>query len=285
MRTLKHTLVVGVSCIATLACSTSVKAQTIIVGTGGEYESLFSNPGDVSVNPPDGGLLTLEFGGSTGPTDVEDWTLSAQGGAGVSVAGLGLLETGAQTALTGNSLQFNVTDNNDSLVGLLGINTTITTSWAATYTFDTPGSEVGLTANTLYQFSFDYDGQNGLLDNTLNLNPTLTFELLDGSGNPIDEALNGSLINLVGLLGGTGSGTANFSFTTGDTVAAGPASIRFTGSADLNATALGLGTQFAEFSGMQMTAAPVPEPAGALLFIVGGTALLIFRRPLRTSRA
>lgn len=265
---------------------TGAFAQLVITGPGGLYPTPFAPAGSVLVDPPDGGLLTVAFGGSAGPAAIGNWDLSATGGASVTTLALELLEYGSETSLTGTSLVFGSSTVHPTLLSLIGSGTSITSSWDATLTFDQPGSLFSLSPNTTYSVSFFADGQNGLLSNTLNISPSFTFEFLDGAGNPVQEQGGSSVLNLFGLFGnGVTSGTANFTFTTGSSVAAGAAAIRFSGDADLNTTALNLGTQFAEVSNLSITASPVPEPHGALLLGSAGIYFFGWRRRLSHKRS
>ncbi len=130
------------------------------------------------------------------------------------------------------------------------------------------GNELLLAPNSTYQVSFDVDGSSGLLNSTLGLFPSFGFEFLDGDGDAIGSIGEGSLVNIIGLdllgiIGSPpGSGRATVQFQTGSSVAAGPAGLRFTGSALLPATALGLGTEFASVSNIQISAVPEPSVMG-----------------------
>lgn len=261
-----------------LAASCDLMADPL-VGPGSSYTSIFSPSGSATVDTPDGGLLSLSLGGSVGPTAIGLWDVQAAGGASVSLVGLGLLETGSQVALTGSSLQFNVSNNDSSLLGFLGTGTSIASSWGATATFNTPGLELTLAPNTRYDLSFDVDGHNGLLETGLGINPNFNVQLLDGNGNALNSTSSGTLISIAGLLGsGVTSGTVNLSFVTDSSVASGPIGVKFGGDANLNTTALGLGTNFATVSNLSLSATPVPEPSGAGLIFVTGVCLALRRR-------
>ncbi len=248
--------------------------QSIVNGTS--YPSLFGPASDVTVNPPNGGLLNIQVGGTASGPLGDYWTAFASGGASVSVLGIGLTETGAQVALTGSALEFNVS--NSAAVGDLldaGLNG-LSASWTATADFDQAGNQLLLAPNTIYRVSFDVDGSNGLLNSTLGITPSFSVQLLDGSGSAVGTAGSGTLVNIVGLLGtGVPSGRASVDFVTGSSVnGINPAALRFNGSATLNATALGLGTNFATISNVNISA--VPEPSIYGLSCLG--ILTFFRR-------
>jgi MYXO-CTERM domain-containing protein len=164
----------------------------------------------------------------------------------------------------------------------VGIGLGLAMTWSATATFDAAGQELLLLPNSIYQVSFDVDGSNGLLNSTLGIVPTFGLEMLDGAGNPINSPVEGgTLVNVIGLelLGIIGSppesGRAVVQFQTGANVPAGPAGLRFTGSAFLPATALNLGTNFATISNIGVSAVPEPSAAGLGLL---GLALALRRR-------
>ncbi len=227
------------------------------------------------MNPPNGGLLSLAFGGSTGTVGVGQWDIAATGGLSASLLFGGvLIESGSRTQVTSNSITFGIQPVDDGLLNILA--TSVSSTWSAQYTFDQPGNIFSIDAGQTYTVSFDIDGQNGLLSNTLNIAPMFRFSFLDGNGNAIAEAGGGSLLSLVGLFGGSPTGTASFTFTPNASVA-GAASILFEGSANLNTTALGLGNQFAEISNISISAVPVPEPSSALLIAAVGMAVLLRR--------
>lgn len=264
-----------VLCLA--ATLTSGRAQTPLVGPGSSYTNIFSPASDVTFDVPGGGLLsiTLSNGSTTQSSGI--WDLTAQGGANANILFIGLLESGAQTQLTGSTLKFNISNDNDSLLGLLGVGTSIHYGWEATAYFDTPGSVLGFSDLNNYHISFDVDGDNGLLDSVAGLNPSLSFELIDGLGNSLASDGNGSLINVGGLLGGLTSGTVNLDYNVIGSVPTGPVGIRFRGDATVGATALGLGTDFATISNVSITATPIPEPAALLLIAVLGAVSVLAR--------
>jgi hypothetical protein len=251
--------------------------QTLVDSSN--YGDLFGPSGSsLTVNPPDS-LIGLTLGGSaSGPLGTY-WDAEAQGGASLKIV-VGVAETGAQVALNNGELQFNVSNNESSILGALGTGLSLDLDWAATATFDKSGSELLLAPNTTYQLTFDVDGSNGLLNSTLGIFPTFGVELLDGNGDAVDAAGGGTLVNIIGLelLGIVGSppqsGRAVVQFQTGSTVASGPAGIRFTGSALAPATVLNLGTEFASVTNLQIAA--VPEPS--VLGLAGLGAFAVFRR-------
>lgn len=252
--------------------------QSLVDGTN--YPGLFGPDDDVTVIPPPPGVLDLTLGGSATGALGDFWEAEANGGARLSALGITLAQTGAQVALEGGELQFNLSNDPDSLLGALGIGTSLAVDWSATAVFDLPGNELLLAPNSTYQIIFDVDGSNGLLNSTLGLTPTFGLELLDGSGNAVDAAGGGTLVNIIGLelLGIVGSpplsGRAVVNFQTGASVASGPAGVRFTGSALLPATALNLGTEFASITSFQVVAVPEPSALG----LAGLGALALFRR-------
>lgn len=253
-------------------------AQTALVGPGSSYAAPFSPSGSVTHDVPGGGLLSLTLSNGTTTGSVGGWDLSAQGGANISLLGLGLVESGAQTSLTGSSLRFGVSNDTDSLLGALGTGSSLAFAWHATAWFDSPGVELGFSPNTTYHISFDVDGSNGLLGSVLGVTPSFTFEFIDGAGNPLISDSSGTLINIAGILGtGVTTGTVQLDYTLGGTVPTGPIGIRFSGDALLDATALGVGTDFATVSNLGLTASVVPEP-GAISLVLAGAMLLGTRR-------
>ncbi len=262
--------------------------QTLVDGTN--YPGLFGPADDVTVSTPipDGTALGLVIGGSATGNLGSYWTAHATGGVVLGsdlplLPEVRVLETGAQVALNGSALQFKINNDPDSLLGEVGIGAGLALTWSATATFDAAGKELFLLPNSVYQVSFDVDGSNGLLKSTLGLFPTFGLEMLDGAGHAIDcPAEDGSLVNIIGLelLGIIGSppesGRAVVQFETGASVPAGPAGLRFTGSALLPATALNLGTNFATISNISVTA--VPEPSALGLSLLGLACILRRRR-------
>lgn len=261
--------------------------QTLVDGSN--YPGLFLPEDDVTVTAPPlpgGTLLGVHLGGSASGSLGNYWQAQASGGAvlGSNILGeLRLSETGAQVALDNGALEFNISNNPNSVLGALGVGLGLTMNWSATATFDEPGKELFLLPNTIYRVVFDVDGSNGLLKSTLGLTPSFGIEMLDGNGNAIDSpAEDGSLVNIIGLelLGIIGSppesGRAVVDFQTGSSVGSGAAGLRFTGSAILPATALNLGTNFATISNISVTA--VPEPSALTLGFFGAAFALRRRR-------
>ncbi|MBE7498245.1 MAG: hypothetical protein HS117_25185 [Verrucomicrobiaceae bacterium] len=192
---------------------------------------------------------------------------------------LSLTESAAQTTLSGAGLQFNISNDNDSLLGLLGTGTSVHYAWEAVAYFDTPGIALSYASDTIYNISFDVDGNNGLLDTVAGLTPSFTFELIDGLGNALASDTSGTLVNIAGLLGnGVPTGTIDLDYTLGGIVPTGPVGIRFRGDALVGASALSLGTDYATISNLIITATPVPEPDGVLLAGLSGLMALLQRK-------
>lgn len=255
-------------------------AQTPLVGTGSSYNSIFSTPDSVTYDVPGGGLLSITLSDGSATTSSGIWDLTAQGGANATIL-LSLTESAAQTTLSGSDLQFNISNDNDSLLGLLGVGTSVHYAWDAVAYFDNPGDVLGYSADTLYSISFDVDGNNGLLSSVAGLTPSFTFELIDGLGNALDSGGSGTLINIAGLLGtGVTTGTVNLAYTLGNSPPSGPIGVRFHGDALVGATALSLGTDFATISNLNISATPVPEPGGSALIASVGLLMLLCRRRL-----
>ncbi len=245
--------------------------QSLVDGT--TYPGLFGPDGSqVTVNPPDGALLDLSLGGSaSGPLGTH-WSAEANGGASVGLIGLGLLETGAQVALADGELEFNISNNNASLLGFLGSGTSLTLSWSATAAFDAAGNELLLAPNTTYQLSFDVDGNDGLFTSIAGVNPSFGVEFLDGEGTAVGSVGHGALVDILGLelLGIIGSPPeakrAVIRFQTGSSVAEGSAGVRFTGSAIAPVSLLEIGTEFASVTNLQIAAVPEPPIFGLACF-------------------
>lgn len=258
----------------------TLNAQTPLVGTGSSYSSIFPSSAPVTYDVPGGGLLSVTLSnGST--TDTRGlWDLTAQGGANATIL-LSLTESAAQATLTGASLQFGISNDNNSLLGLLGVGTSIHYGWQAVAYFDTPGDILSYAPNTHYSVSFDVDGNNGLLSSVAGLTPSFSFELIDGLGNTLASQSSGTLINIAGLLGsGVTTGTVNLDYILDGTVPTGPIGVRFTGDAIVGATALSLGTDFATISNLNISTTPVPEPGGSVLIASVGVLMLLRRRRL-----
>ncbi len=259
--------------------SDTVQGQTALVGGGSSYSNIFSAPDSIAYDVPGGGLLSLTLSNGSASKSSGIWDLTAQGGANATIL-LSLTESAAQTSLTGSALRFGVTNDNNSLLGLLGAGTSVHYAWSAEAYFDAAGSVLGYTADTIYNISFDVDGNNGLLSSVAGLTPQFSFELIDGAGNALASSGSGTLINIAGLLGtGVPTGTVNLSYTLGSTVPSGPIGIRFQGDALVGPSALSIGTDFASISNLNISATPVPEPGSCLL--IGATGLLVFLRRRR----
>lgn len=238
------------------------RGQTLV--DSDTHSGLFSPSADITVDPiPDPPPLVgvvldpPPANGSLG----NYWTATATGGAAVFALGLEAVSTGSRVALSNNSLQFNVSNDPQSLLGLLGSGVNLGLEWSATVTLDdSPGPVVTLEPNRTYRISFQVIDDSGLLDSTLDISPTFGVELLDGAGNPVGYVGGGTNASILGLqlapvLGGpNGAATATADFQTGPTVPAGAAAIRFTGSAILPATLLDIGTNFASVSDLKMAA-------------------------------
>lgn len=226
------------------------------------YPGLFGPAGNRTVTPPAipaAGLYQL--GGTVSGDLGTYWNATATGGAVVGtniLAELRIAESGARVALTGSALEFGLSNNPASVLGALGTGLSVATTWSATAVYDKPGDELILKPNTTYRIRFDVDAGSGLLSSTLAISPTFGVELLNGTGNPVAYSGGGTLANLVGLelltvVGApAGSGTAVVDFRTGTSVPTGSAGIRFTGSATIPATILGIGTTFARITNLQV---------------------------------
>ncbi|MBB5034243.1 PEP-CTERM sorting domain-containing protein [Prosthecobacter vanneervenii] len=259
----------------------TLSAQTTLVGSGSSsYSDLFPSSSPVTYDVPGGGLIsiTLSNGSTTATRGL--WDLTAQGGANATIL-LSLTESAAQATLTGTSLQFGVSNDNNSLLGLLGTGASIHYAWDAVAYFDTPGSILSYSPNTTYSVSFDVDGNNGLLSSVSGLTPSFTFELIDGSGNALTSNSNGTQINIAGLLGtGVPTGTISLTYTTDSSTPTGPIGVRFIGDAQVGSSALSLGTTYATISNLDITSTPVPEPGSCVLIGSVGVAMLLRRRRL-----
>ena len=264
-----------VTLFAAVSFAASSNAQTSLVGPGSSYPGIFS-PADAETHvTTGGGLLTLHLDNSTDSKTSGIWNLAAQGGANISVLGLGLLESDAQTQLTGTALQFNITNNPNSLLSSLGVGTSLHYGWNATADF----SSLSYTPFTTYHVSFDVNGSNGLLGSVAGVTPSFNFELVDGAGNPLASDSSGTLINIAGLLGtGVTTGTVSLDYTVAGTAPTGDIGIKFTGDATIGATAVGLGNDFATISNVSITA--VPEPGSGFLVAALGAVIILRRRRL-----
>lgn len=261
--------------VATLGIS---EGQTLVDGSN--YPGLFGPAESVTVDPitSSPGLSSLLKAVIDSETKVtgelgDYWTASATGGAEGYLLGIHTVSTGAQVALTGNSLEFKIDNDDNSLLGALGIGVSLALEWEATAKFDAPGDQLLLAPNTIYQVEFDVIGNEGLFSSTLGLIPQFGLELLDGNGNPVGAVGGGNLIDILGLelltIIGSPPDTqrAVAQFQTVGSVPGGAASIRFTGSALVPATALGIGEHYASVSGLSIT--QVPEPSSLVLGLLG----------------
>lgn len=258
----------------------SIYSQTSLVGSGSSYNDIFPSSPPVTYDVPGGGLVSVTLSDGSISASQGLWDLTAQGGANATIL-LSLTQSAAQVALTGSALQFQISNDNNSLLGLLGAGTSIHYAWQAVAYFNTPGDVLSYSSNTHYSVSFDVDGNNGLLSSVAGLTPSFTFELIDGLGNTLASDNSSSQINIAGLLGsGVTTGTVNLDYTLDSTVPTGPIGVRFTGDAQVGATALSLGTDFATISNLNITASPVPEPGGTMLIAAVGLLMLLRRRRL-----
>ena len=258
----------------------TVHAQTTLVGPGSSYTNVFNPASTLTYDVPGGGLLSITLSDGSISASSGLWDLTAQGGANATIL-FSLTESAAQTALSGSALEFNVSNDNNSLLGLLGVGTSIHYAWEAVAYFDTPGDILSYVPDTIYSVSFDVDGNNGLLSSVAGLTPSFTFELIDGFGNALTSDSSGTLINIAGLLGtGVPSGTLSLDYTLGGSVPSGTLGVRFRGDAVVGATALSLGTDFATISNLNISATPVPEPGGSMLIASTGLLMILRRRRL-----
>lgn len=254
-----------------LACSPGVSGGQVLVDSSSNYSDLFGPDGSEVTVDPTNSLVGLEFGGTETDSLGTYWNATAEGGASLKIL-VGVAETGAQVGLNDGELQFNISNNESSILGALGAGGALDLDWSATAIFDKTGSQLLLAPNTTYQLTFDVDGSNGLLNSTLGILPTFGVELLDGSGNAVGAVGGGTLVNILGLelLGIVGSpprsGRAVVQFQTGSTVASGAAGVRFTGSASAPAAVLGLGTEFASVTNLNVAIVPEPSALGLIGF-------------------
>ncbi|MDB6078284.1 MAG: hypothetical protein JWO82_2031, partial [Akkermansiaceae bacterium] len=183
--------------LATLAVSLTAHGQSLNIN-GTSYAGYFGPASNVTVTTPVTGLLDISFGGTKSGTLNSYWTAQADGGAVISALGIPLANTGAQVALTGSALEFNIS-NNTSVLGSLGIGTSLGLDWSATSKFNVGGNQLVLAPNTTYEVSFDLGTGSGLLNSTLGLTPHFGFQLLDGAGTAVGSVGSGSLVNILGL--------------------------------------------------------------------------------------
>lgn len=238
---------------------------------------------------PDGTLLSVTLGGSASGALGTYWQASASGAAvlGTNIIGptpqSNVADTEAKVSLDGTNLNFGMTNSATSILGSLGVGTSLGMSWSATSKFNVGGTnQLVLAPNTTYQVTFDVNSGNNLLNSTLGITPTFTVSLLDGAGTAVGAGSSGTLVNilglsLVGVTGGpTGSERATVNFTTGNTVGAGAASLNFSGSATLPTTVGNVGTTFASIS--NVTINTVPETSSFALALAGGVVTLLHRK-------
>lgn len=230
--------------------------------TPATYPGLFGPVDDVTVDLDLSGALLLKIGGEASGSLGTYWQAKAEGGAIVGV-NLGLIvvplaETGAQVKLTGSALQFNINSDPDTLLGALNTGVAVSLGWTATATFNAPGAVATLQPESVYRVTFDVDAGSGLLNSSLAVAPSFGMSLLDGAGQPVGSSTSGTLVNILGLtlenvIGApTLTKRATVKFKTGATVPAGAAGIRFTGAATLPAKILGIGTNFASISNLNL---------------------------------
>lgn len=261
--------------------SQAVNAETTLIGPGSSYVNIFSSPDSITYDVPGGGLISITLADGTASKTSGIWDLTAQGGANATIL-FSLTESAAETALTGTALEFNISNDNNSLLGLLGGGASVHYAWEAVAFFDTPGSVLGYEPDSIYSVSFDVDGNDGLLSSVAGLNPSFTFELIDQFGNALASNSDGTQVNIIGLLGtGVPTGTVTLDYTLDSSPPSGPLGIRFRGDAQVGATALSLGTTYATISNLSMTSTPVPEPGGSVLIASVGLAVLLRRRRLQ----
>lgn len=240
-----------------------VGASEIVVDSS--YPGLFTPPSQITVVPatiPDGTPLGVQLAGTASGNLGPRWTANVSGGA---VLGSNLLtelrvaETGAQVALTGSAMQFNLSNNPASILGALGAGLGLSLDWTATAKFNATGNVLTLEPNAVYLVTFDLATGSGLLNSVAGINPTFTAELLDGGGTATGiSGSSSTALNLVGLplapvAGSPGTGRITAEFHTGSSVAAGAASLRFKGSAELPITLGSIGTNFATVSNLSVT--------------------------------
>ena len=237
-------------------------SETVI---GPNYPGLFGPPSQVTVVPaeiPEGTPLGVQLNGQASGTLGDRWVADVSGGAVLGsnlAAEFRVAETGAQVALTGSALQFNLNNNPTSILGALGTGLGLSLNWTATAKLNAAGSELILAPNTVYHVSFDLPPGANLLNSTLAIGPNFSVELLDGANVATGFSGGGSLANILtlqltpvaGQPTGTGRVTAEFRTSAGVSTAA-PASLRFKGSALLPASLLGLNDNFATVTNLSV---------------------------------
>lgn len=241
-------------------------ASEIVVGPA--YPGLFTPPSQITVVPaaiPDGTPLDVQLGGNASGTLGTRWVADVSGGAvlGSNLLGelageLRLAETGAQVALTGSALQFNLSHDSSSILGALDTGLGLSLTWSATAKLDAPGSELMLEPDTVYRVSFDIPAGGNLLNSALTISPSFSVELLDGAGVATGFSGGGGIANILGLqlapvLGQPGMGRVTAEFRTSASVASSaPASLRFKGAALLPAALLNLNNNFATVTNLSV---------------------------------
>lgn len=258
-----------------LALTPLLSAQSLVNGTN--YSDLFGpNGSSVSSPTPPPILVGLHVGNSAGPSPMGTyWESSVSGAVALSALGANIAVSTPQTSLDGSALHFNLV--NSGLLGDIAGLGAVNASWTSTATFDKAGNQLILQPNTTYRVSFLVDGNAGLLNSGITVDPTFNVRLLDGADTAVGSSGNGTLVNVLGLLGtGVPSGTVTVDFTTGNTVNSGPASLEFSAGGIATVSLLGSGNNFATVSGLSIT--QVPETSSAWLGVAGAALLLRRRR-------
>lgn len=98
---------------------TSLYSQSSIVGPGSSYSDIFPSSTPVTYDVPGGGLVSVTLSNGSISASQGLWNLTAQGGANATIL-LSLTESAAQTTLTGSLLTFGISNDNNSLLGILG---------------------------------------------------------------------------------------------------------------------------------------------------------------------
>ncbi|BCU76727.1 hypothetical protein [Luteolibacter sp. LG18] len=247
---MKRHLVFTLATLAGFVSQTHGQAQVLVDST--TYPNLF-NPANSQVTVVPNSTLGNLFGlnGTASGALGTYWQADVNGGA-IVVA---VASTGAQAKLTGSALQFNVSNDPNTVLGSLGAGLSIDLSWAATATFNASGATLNLQPNSTYRVSFDVVNGQGLLNSGLGISPTFGVSLLNSQGNAIGVSTGGSVANILGLTlvnqGATGRATVDFK--TGASVPAGAAKLKFTGSANLPISVGALGTTFATVSNVSVS--------------------------------
>jgi hypothetical protein len=214
------------------------------------------------------GLTFLETStkvGTVGTSSGGLWSTSASGGLRVAALGLAVATSQAQTVMTSDSLVFK--QNSTGLVGdLTGASVPLAFAWSAQGTFSGVGGTTPafVQPNQAYDVSFNIDTNNGLLSDVVGVGNSLSVSILDGN-TVIHTIGTGSLIDIVGLLGGGVDGLVNYTFTTASAVSGQNLGIRISATRAIGVDALSIGEDFATFSNISVTPVPVPEPGVSLL--------------------